>query len=316
MNAHPREVTVPAAAPARKPWTFVHVPDAARRTAERLPPAGGWLGRLLRNRTGLFALAFLLLICAVSASAPVIYPGNPFAMVARPMQWPGQDLRYPLGTDALGRDVLAGLIHGGRVSLIVGLSATLIGTALGLLVGALAGYFGGKVDAVLSRLIEIFQTMPSFVLLIVLVAITETSIAMVTIAIGLINWPTIAPLARSEFRALRDSEFVVAARGLGFSHLRIIFSEILPNAIPPITVTASMLVASAILMESALSFLGFGDPNVISWGTMIGTGREFVRTAWYLAALPGVAIMLTVISINLLGDALNDALNPRLKGAS
>nr|WP_234894054.1 ABC transporter permease [Sinorhizobium meliloti] len=232
-------------------------------------------------------------------------------MVGKPFLWPGQDPGFPLGTDSLGRDVLAGILHGSRISLFVGLMATALGLTFGVFVGAIAGYFGGWIDDLLVRLIEIFQTLPSFVLLVVLVAIVQPSATTVTLAIAVISWPTVARLTRAEFRAIREKDFVMAARSLGFGDGRIIFCEILPNALPPIIVTSSVMVATAILMESALSFMGLGDPNVVSWGSMIGTGRELVRTAWYLTALPGLAIVFTVLALNLIGDGLNDALNPR-----
>lgn len=266
----------------------------------------------LRNPAGVISLAFLLLVVALALLAPRIYPDDPMEMVARPFLWPGQNPTYPLGTDSLGRDVAAGLVWGTRVSLLVGFSAMVLGVTLGLAVGAVAGYFGGRVDAALVKLIEIFQTPPSFVLLIVLVAIAQPAIPTVIGAIALVTWPTIARIVRSEFRSLREKDFVMAARGLGYGHARIILAEILPNALPPVIVTASVLVATAILMESALSFLGLGDPNLVSWGSMIGAGRELLRTAWYLSAIPGFAIVLTVLALNLLGDALNDALNPRV----
>jgi peptide/nickel transport system permease protein len=266
----------------------------------------------LRNPAGVISLAFLLLVVALALLAPRIYPDDPMEMVARPFLWPGQNPAYPLGTDSLGRDVAAGLVWGTRVSLLVGFSAMVLGVTLGLAVGAVAGYFGGRVDAALVKLIEIFQTPPSFVLLIVLVAIAQPAIPTVIGAIALVTWPTIARIVRSEFRSLREKDFVMAARGLGYGHARIILAEILPNALPPVIVTASVLVATAILMESALSFLGLGDPNLVSWGSMIGAGRELLRTAWYLSAIPGFAIVLTVLALNLLGDALNDALNPRV----
>jgi peptide/nickel transport system permease protein len=204
------------------------------------------------------------------------------------------------------------VVWGTRVSLLVGFSAMLLGVSIGLIVGALAGYFGGRADDVLVKLIEIFQTPPNFVLLVVLVTIAQPAIATVIVAIALVTWPTAARLVRAEFRALREKDFVRAARSLGYGHARIILREILPNALPPLIVTASVLVATAILMESALSFLGLSDPNVVSWGSMIGAGRELLRTAWYLSAVPGVAIVLTVLALNFLGDALNDALNPRV----
>ena len=265
----------------------------------------------LANPNALFGTAFLAFVIAVALLAPVLYPDDPLSMVGKPFLWPGQDPAFPLGTDSLGRDVLAGILHGSRISLFVGLMATALGLTFGVFVGAIAGYFGGWVDDLLVRLIEIFQTLPSFVLLVVLVAIVQPSATTVTLAIAVISWPTVARLTRAEFRSIREKDFVMAARSLGFGHGRIIFREILPNALPPIIVTSSVMVATAILMESALSFMGLGDPNVVSWGSMIGTGRELVRTAWYLTALPGLAIVFTVLALNLIGDGLNDALNPR-----
>jgi peptide/nickel transport system permease protein len=235
-------------------------------------------------------------------------------MVASPFLWPGEDITFPLGTDALGRDVAAGVAWGARVSMMVGISATVLGVTLGIAVGAAAGYFGGKVDLLLSRLIEFFQTPPSFVLLIVVVAIAQPSVPTIIGGIGLVTWPTVARLVRAEFRSLRQKEFVMAARCLGYGHARIILREILPNAFPAIIVTSSLLVASSILMESALSFMGLGDPNLVTWGSMIGAGREQLFTAWFLSAVPGVAIVLTVLSLNLIGDGLNDALNPHFAG--
>lgn len=270
------------------------------------------LAAFLRNPVGLAGLILLATIAAGAIAAPVVFDGDPFAMVAPPFLWPGQDSAYPLGTDSLGRDVAAGVLHGARVSLTVGVAATLIGVTIGVLVGSIAGYFGGRIDAALVRLIQIFHTMPSFVLLVVLVAIAQPSMLVVTCAIGLLSWPTLARLVRAEFRSLKQKDFVLAARSVGQGHARIILHEILPNALPPIVVAASVMVASSILMESALSFMGLGDPNVISWGSMIGAGREFLRTAWFLTAVPGLGIVATVLALNLVGDALNDALNPRL----
>ncbi len=273
------------------------------------------LRAFLRNPAGLASLSFLVALFAMALAAPYLYPEDPLSMVARPFLWPGQNPAYPLGTDSLGRDVAAGVVWGARVSLLVGFSAMALGVTLGLVVGSLAGYFGGRVDDVLVKIIEIFQTPPNFVLLVVLVAIAQPSVSTVILAIAAVTWPTTARLMRAEFRSLRSKDFVVAARGLGYGHARIIAREILPNALPPLIVTSSVLVATAILMESALSFLGLSDPNVVSWGSMIGAGRELLRTAWFLSAVPGVAIVLTVLALNLLGDALNDALNPRVSGA-
>ncbi len=302
----------PASVPERR-WTHIHAPDA-RTTAVS---GGRWQGRgrelriFLANPNALFGLAVLAGIVLAALLAPVLYSGDPLEMVARPFLWPGQDAAYPLGTDSMGRDVLAGILHGAQISLTVGIAATLLGLGVGVVIGALAGYFGGIVDDLLVKLIEIFQTIPSFVLLVVLVAIAQPTTSTVTMAIAIVSWPTVARLTRAEFRAIREKDYVLAARSLGFGHARIIFREILPNALPPLIVTSSVMVASAILMESALSFMGLGDPNRVSWGSMIGAGRDVIRTAWYLTALPGLAIVFTVLALNLIGDGLNDALNPR-----
>lgn len=272
------------------------------------------LQALLRNPAAVLGALILLGMTALALLAPWLFPGDPLDMVAQPLLWPGQDAAYPLGSDSLGRDVLAGIAHGARVSLAVGVVAAVLSLAIGIAVGATAGYLGGVVDDVLVRLTELVQTVPTFLLVIVVVAIGRPSVGVIVLAIGLASWPVIARLVRAEFRTLREAEFVLAARSQGFSHLRIMVQEMLPNALPPVIVTTSVLVASAILIESALSFLGMGDPNAVSWGSMIGEGRELLRTAWYLTALPGAAIVLTVLALNLLGDGLNDAFNPRLRG--
>lgn len=302
------------AQPAPRPeWRHIHAPDARSATTAHLPRRQGFreLKLFLRNPNAIFGMVVLLAMALCALTAPLIFPRDPLAMVSRPFLWPGQDPAFPLGTDSMGRDVLAGLVHGARISLYVGLAATALGLGVGIIVGALAGYFGGLTDRILSRLIEIFQTLPSFVLVVVLVAILGPNATTITLSIAIVTWPTVARLTRAEFRSLRENDFVTAARSLGFGHGHIIFREILPNALPPIIVTSSVMVAGAILMESALSFMGLGDPNVVSWGSMIGGGREMIRTAWYLTALPGLAIVVTVLALNLIGDGLNDALNPR-----
>ncbi len=268
----------------------------------------------LTNPAALAGALLLLIMVALALTAGVVFPGDPLDMAARPMLAPLQESRFLLGSDSLGRNVAAGLAHGARVSLSVGLVAATLSLLIGVLVGALGGYFGGWLDDILVRLTELVQTVPSFLLVIVIVAIGQPSVQVIVLAIGLASWPMIARLVRAEFRSLRESEFVMAARSQGFGHGRIIFQEILPNALPPVIVSVSVLVATAILMESALAFVGLGDPNVVSWGSMIGEGRAHLRTAWTLSALPGMAIVMTVLSLNLVGDGLNDALNPRLRG--
>lgn len=289
----------------------------ARRTPRAAAPAAtsrsAALQAFLHNTAAVGAVLLLLLVLAMALLAPWLFPGDPLDMVATPLLWPGQDPAFPLGSDSMGRNVLAGIAHGARMSLSVGVVAAVLSLLIGIVVGATAGYFGGLVDDVLVRITELFQTMPSFLFVIVVVAIGQPSMAVIVLAIGLASWPVIARLVRAEFRTLREMEFVLAARSQGLSHLRIMLQEMLPNALPPVIVTTSVLVASAILIESALSFLGMGDPNTVSWGSMIGEGRELLRTSWYLCALPGAAIVLTVLALNLVGEGLNDALNPRLR---
>ncbi|NKJ46669.1 ABC transporter permease [Burkholderia sp. SG-MS1] len=268
---------------------------------------------LLCNPSALTGLVLLAAFIALAFGAGHLFPGDPLDMVAAPFEWPGTDPLYRLGTDSLGRDVAAGIAHGTRVSLLIGAAAAGIGLVIGTLVGAVGGFFGGVIDNVLVRVTELFQTIPSFLLVIVIVAIGRPSVTVIALAIGIASWPTVARIVRAEFRTLREADFVLAARSQGFSNARIIFGEILPNALPPVIVTASVMVASAILIESSLSFLGMGDPNVVSWGGMIGAGRDSLRTAWYLTAIPGAAIVIAVLALNLLGDGLNDALNPRLR---
>jgi peptide/nickel transport system permease protein len=277
-----------------------------------LPKLPRSLKALLRNPTGIVGLAILVPLIAVVLAGGLIAPTSPFEMVAQPLLWPGQNAVYPLGTDALGRDLVSGLIYGGRVSLTIALASTAISLIIGITIGALGGYFGGWIDDALNRVTAFFQTIPPFLFLIVLVAVLQPTLSTIVMSIAIVSWPTIARIVRAEFRSQKEREYVLAARSLGYSQARIIVQEILPNAIAPVIITTSVIVATAILNESALSFLGLGDPNVISWGSMIGAGRQMLRTGWYLTALPGVAILLTVLALNLLGEAINDALNPRM----
>jgi peptide/nickel transport system permease protein len=282
--------------------------DLGSRTA---PRKGRRLRAFLRNPTFIAGLLILGFFVLVALFADVLVPGDPQDMVAQPLLWPGDDPQYLLGTDSLGRDVLAQLVYGTRASLLVGVAAAAIGLAIGMVVGSLAGFFGGWVDTLLMRFVELFQTTPTFLLVIVILVIVEPSLPTIALAIGLASWPTVARLVRAQFRSLREADFVMAARSLGYSRARIIVQEILPNALPPVIVAASVMIANAILTEAGLSFLNMRDPNIISWGGMIGDGRDQLRTAWFLTALPGAAIALAVLSLNLVGDGLNEILNPR-----
>jgi peptide/nickel transport system permease protein len=268
----------------------------------------------LRSPAALAGLILLLAVIAVALAADWAYPRDPLSLAGRPLQWPGANPRFLLGTDNSGRDIAAQIVHGARISLLIGLVATGIAILIGILVGALAGYHGGLVDDLLMRVTEAFQTLPNFLLLLVLVAVFGSDITTVTVAIGLVSWPAPARLTRAEFLTLRNREFVEACRTLGMGDLRIIFREILPNALPPVIVYASVVMAVAILLESALAFLRLSDPNVASWGNLIGLGRDVLRVQWYVSAIPGVAILATVLAVSLVGQGLNDALNPRLRG--
>jgi peptide/nickel transport system permease protein len=256
-------------------------------------------------------LVILLLVCVIAALAPVIYPGSPWDMATAPFVPPGEDGML-LGSDSLGRDVAAGIAHGARVSLMVGAVSTLAALCVGVTLGAVAGYLGGFVDDAVMRFTEFFQTIPSFVFAILLVAIFTPTIGSVVFAIAVVSWPPVARVVRAEFLSLRSREFVQAAEVLGKSRIAIVLTDILPNALSPIVVLASLMVASAILLESALSFLGLGDPNLMTWGFLIGSGRSVIRLAWWMSVFPGLAIFLTVLALNLVGEGLSDALNPRL----
>lgn len=269
-----------------------------------------WI-RLVANPRAAFGLVWLGLVVLAALAAPLIAPPDPFAITGSPFARPFGP--SGLGTDSLGRSVWSGLVFGARTTLLIALIATLSAVAFGGLVGALAGFYGGRVDDVLMRLTEFFQTIPSFIFAILLVAILSPSATSVVVAIATVSWPPIARVVRGEVLTLRSREFVQAAITLGERDAAILLRQILPNALSPLIVTGSLLVATAILTESALSFLGLGAPNLMSWGFMIGAGRSFLRDAWWLVAIPGVAILLTVLSINLVGEALNDALNPRLR---
>lgn len=268
--------------------------------------------RFCRNRSAVIGLVILALVVFIAATAHLFFPEDPFKLVGSAMSPPGEN-GFLLGSDTLGRDVAAGMAHGARVSLLIGLLATSVAVMLGILLGAFAGYFGGWVDDILMRVTEMFQTIPSFIFAILIVAIMKPSINSVIIAIAVVSWPAVARLVRGEFMSMRNREFVQACHIIGMSDWRIMLREILPNCLSPIIVTGSLMVATAILIESGLAFLGLGDPNIISWGFQIGAGRTVLRSAWWVCTFPGIAIMLTVLAINLVGEGLNDALNPRLR---
>ncbi|WP_421995294.1 ABC transporter permease [Reyranella sp.] len=281
--------------------------------AGRTLPRFEFFGRFARNRGALVGAGLILIVALAALLAPVLFPTDPLRIVGAPEMWPGEDPDFLLGTDSLGRDILAMIVHGARATLLIGLFASAVATLIGVTVGAIAGYFGGWMDEAIMRAVELFQTIPNLIFVLTIVVILGSTLENIVIAIGVVSWTPIARMTRAEFLALRDREFVQACRSMGMGNGRIIATEILPNALPPVIVLSSLVVAGAILFESAVSFLGLGDPNLASWGRLVGDGRLLIRTSWYICAIPGVAIMVTVLCLNLIGDGLNDALNPKLR---
>ncbi|MFT6557647.1 MAG: peptide/nickel transport system permease protein [Sneathiella sp.] len=262
---------------------------------------------------GMLGLAILTSVALFSFVGPFLYVVDPFEIVWAPLTAPGDVASVPLGTDQLGRDMLAGLIHGGASTLFVGLTAGFLTVTIGILVGSMSGYYGGKVDEALMRLTEFFQVLPALLFAMVLVTLFPPSIFIISIAIGIVSWPATARLTRAEFMRIRNLEYVSAARSIGAKNDRIIWRVILPNALAPLIVSATLTIGIAILFEAGLSFLGLSDPNVFSWGMMIGAGREYILDAWWTISLPGFMIFLTVLGFSLVGDGLNDAFNPKLR---
>jgi len=266
----------------------------------------------VRNKSAVFGTLTFIAILLVTAIGPYILNTDPFDLAGIPLAPPGTPDNW-LGTDYLGRDTLTGLVYGGRATLAVGFIAALLSVFIGVLFGALAGFYGGWVDEALMRITEFFQVLPSLLFAMVLVTLFEPTIWTIAIAIGLVSWTQTARLARSEFLRLRTLDYVMAERIIGASNGRIIWKVILPNALAPLIVAATLSIGTAILFEAGLSFLGLGDPNKMSWGLMIGNNRPYILLNWWSVTLPGIAIFLTVLSISLIGDGLNDALNPKLR---
>ena len=254
-------------------------------------------------------LALLGLIAALALFADALAPGSPWRAAGPALQAPS--LRFWLGTDDLGRDVFTRVVHGGRVSLLVGLLVALTSAAIGTAVGGVAGYFGHWVDDTLMRLTELIQIVPRFFLAIVIAALFGNSVWLIALLLGVTFWPTTARLLRAQVLSLREREFVVAARALGAAEARVLWRHVLPNALPVVLVSSAIQVGAAILVEAGLSFLGLGDPSIVSWGAMLNGAQAFIRTAWWMSIFPGLAILLTVLGANLLADGLQDALRPR-----
>lgn len=268
--------------------------------------------RFRRDKLAIIGAVIVLALFVVAISAPWVAPYDP-AKIDTKSILAAPSLDHLCGTDDLGRDVFSRMLYGSRISLTVGFVAIGIATVIGLLIGAAAGYFGGWVDDALMRFVDLMLTIPAFFLILAVIAFLEPSIYNIMIVIGVTGWMSVARLVRAEFLALKERDFVMAARAMGASNMRIIFRHILPNAMSPVLVSATLGVAGAILTESALSFLGIGvQPPTPSWGNILTLGKDNIEFAWWLSVYPGLAILITVMGYNLLGEGVRDALDPRL----
>jgi peptide/nickel transport system permease protein len=269
--------------------------------------------QLRRNRLALTGGLIVAAMMAVAVSATLLAPYDPSAIHVNMILMPPSSDHW-LGTDALGRDVLSRILYGTRISLLVGFVAVGISIVIGVIVGALAGYYPGWIDTVLMRLVDIMLSIPTFFLILAVVALVGPNLFNIMVVIGVTSWMGVARLVRGEFLALKESDYVVAARALGVPAARIIFRHILPNAMAPVYVSTILGIAAAVLVESSLSFLGLGvQPPTPSWGNILTDGKANIEIAWWLSFFPGIAILITVLGYNLLGEGLRDALDPRLK---
>lgn len=264
-----------------------------------------------KNVSAVFGLGITIALVILALAAPVLTPFQPLRLVAIPFLHPSQE--HPMGTDFLGRDNFSEVLYGARTSLLIGFLAAATSVLVGIAVGALAGFYGGVRDEVLMRITEVFQVVPQLFLVLAAVAIVGSTVWNVVWVIGLTSWASTARLVRAEFLTLRERPFVEAARVAGASDSQLIWTEILPNATAPIVVNSSFMVARAIILEASLSFLGLGDANVPSWGRILQEAQSYLQRAWWLSFFAGLFIALAVLGMNLLGDGLNDALNPRLR---
>ncbi|EJC83923.1 ABC-type dipeptide/oligopeptide/nickel transport system, permease component [Rhizobium leguminosarum bv. trifolii WSM2297] len=263
---------------------------------------------LLSTWEGMIGLAILVILLLAGLFAPIILPGDPLRIAGRALLPPFTDPAFPLGTDRLGRDVLAGLIYGARTSLAVGIAAAFAAMILGVCVGMAAGFAGGLVDEALMRVVDAFQIVPGFLLALAFVSTIGVSTPVVVLAIALGTWADPARLTRAQVLAIREQDYVAAARVIGMHPVEIAFREILPNALPPVLALSATIVAGAILTEAALSFLGLGNPNIATWGSMIAEGRSVLRSASYLSVIPGTALAITVLGVHLFSEGLGKAL--------
>lgn len=286
--------------------------NSGARPAQGEHPTREALRMFARRPVAVVGFALLGAIVALAFLGPLLMPADPFDIVAAPLTPPSFQEAL-LGTDQQGRDVLTGIVHGGRATLAVGLFAALVSVLIGITMGALAGFFGGTVDEILMRVTEFFQVLPALLFSMVLVTLFTPTLMTIALSIGAVSWTATARLTRAEFLKLKELDFVAAEHVIGASRGRIIWGVLLPNALPPLIVSATFAIGTAILFEASLSFLGLGDPNRMSWGLMIGSSRSYILSSWWAVAFPGLMIFLTVLAISLIGDGLNDALNPKLR---
>jgi peptide/nickel transport system permease protein len=298
------------------------VAEAVPVPAPRPPREREWvtlLRRLVRRRTALFGAAVVVAVMLAAALAPLVSPFDPLEQdIGQRLKEPGwQDAQgrvHALGTDHLGRDILSRIVFGSRIALVVGLAAVVISGVLGMVIGLVAGYFGGRVDDILMRLADIQLAFPFILLAIAVIGVLGPSLRNIIIVIGVSSWVVYARVVRGEVLSIREREYVQAAIALGSQHGRVLWQHVLPNTFTPWLVVATLDMARVIVIESALSFLGLGvQPPTPTWGGMLADGRVYLSTAWWLATFPGLAILITVLGINLLGDGLRDTLDPRLK---
>ena len=282
--------------------------ERAARNVRLIPHSA--FSAFLRQPAGMVGLTLVVALAVMAAGAELLAPYNPFAL-SNDVLLPPSPTHF-LGTDDVGRDLFSAIIHGARVSLLVGLASTALSTLIGVLVGGMAGYVGGMVDDLLMRLTELFQVIPRFFLALIVVALMGSNIWLIVLLLGLTLWTSTARLLRAQVLSLRSRDYVLAARGIGVAEHMILLRHVLPGALPPVITHAALQVGNAILLEASLSFLGLGDRNVVSWGLLLNDAQQFVRQAWWMSAFPGLAITLTVLALNLIADALNDASNPRL----
>ena len=291
--------------------TSLRLPSEPGRAAIRRAPR--WLVPLLHNPLSLAGGAILLVLALAGAFAPLLAPANPVAVHMTALLQPPSAAHW-FGTDNLGRDLLSRTLYGARISLTIGFVVVLTSGAVGSMIGLVSGFFGGIVDLALMRLADMFLAFPSLILAMALAAALGPSLTNAMVAIAITAWPGYARLIRSVTLSLKEQEFVAATRAIGAGEGRILFRHVLPNTLSPLIVNATMSLGTAILVAAGLSFIGFGaQPPTPEWGAMVAAGRNYVNSAWWVATIPGLAILLAVIGFSLLGDALRDILDPRMR---